>query len=101
MSKTIDDFCEGYERELDYYQEASRLCADRCQRLLEENGVRAIVTYRANRLDKLKEKLEKRNENKTCQNSVDIREDIVDFAGVRAALYFRFARRWALNFPAT
>jgi ppGpp synthetase/RelA/SpoT-type nucleotidyltranferase len=88
MSQTIEDFCTAYERELDYYQEASRLCAQRLETLLEELGVRAIVTYRAKRPDKLKDKLLKRNTEKQYKSAEEIRGDIADFAGVRAALYF-------------
>jgi len=84
----IDDFMARYEREYDYYQEAARLCWQRCEAGLRQEGIRAIVTFRVKNPGRLKEKLEKRQpeQNYTCLD--DIYKDIVDFAGVRIALYF-------------
>ncbi len=84
----IDDFMSRYEREHDYYQEAARLCWQRCEAGLRQEGIRAIVTFRVKNPSRLKEKLVKRQpkQNYTCLD--DIYKDIVDFAGVRIALYF-------------
>jgi len=51
-------------------------------------GIRAIVTFRAKRPDRLRSKVEKRacNQEYTCTE--DIQKDIPDLAGVRIALYF-------------
>jgi ppGpp synthetase/RelA/SpoT-type nucleotidyltranferase len=88
MTDVIDNFIQTYQREFDFFQEAARLCAQQCERLLEGNGIRAIVSYRAKRPDRLRDKLIKRNADKNYQTLDDIRGDIVDLAGVRAALYF-------------
>jgi ppGpp synthetase/RelA/SpoT-type nucleotidyltranferase len=88
MVVQIEAFIEAYAREYDFYQEAARLCAQQCEKLLDRNGIRAIVTFRAKRPDRLREKLRKRNKDKEYSCADDIRKDIVDLAGVRAALYF-------------
>lgn len=93
MLDAIDTFIEAYSREIDFYQEAARLCAQELERLLSVNGIRSIITFRAKRPDRLREKLVKRNLEKCYKNDRDIRADIVDFAGIRAALYFPDDRR--------
>ncbi|MDG5852451.1 RelA/SpoT domain-containing protein [Clostridium beijerinckii] len=84
----INRFLERYSKEYDYYLEAAKLCAQQCENGLEANGIRAIVTFRAKRPDRLKDKLEKRNETKRYRRVEDIYKDIVDLAGVRIAVYF-------------
>jgi ppGpp synthetase/RelA/SpoT-type nucleotidyltranferase len=84
----IDNFVTQYHREYDYYQEVARICAQQCEIDLEQSGIRAIVTHRAKRPDRLRQKLEKRNEREEYENFEDIYDDIVDLAGVRIALYF-------------
>jgi ppGpp synthetase/RelA/SpoT-type nucleotidyltranferase len=84
----IKRFLERYSREYDYYLEAAKLCAQQCEDGLERNGIRAIVTYRAKRPDRLKDKLEKRNESKKYKRVEDIYKDIVDLGGIRIAIYF-------------
>lgn len=84
----IDEFMERYIKEYDYYNENARICAEKCELELERNGIRAIVTYRAKRPDRLRLKLEKRIIEKKYKSIKDIYEDIIDFAGVRIALYF-------------
>src|SRR4051794_24728994 len=83
-----EEFLSRYVREYDYYEATARLCADQCERLLQENGIRAIVTSRAKRDDHLKDKLEKRRQTRDYRDLDDIYHDIVDLAGVRIALYF-------------
>ncbi|NLM44234.1 MAG: RelA/SpoT domain-containing protein [Clostridiales bacterium] len=86
--EVLSRFLEQYIRDLDYYERASKVCAQICENELETAGIRAIVTYRAKRPDKLKEKLIKRNEKHKYKNIQEIYEDIVDLAGVRIAIYF-------------
>ena len=88
MSEVVEAFVAGYLRELDFYQEAARLCAAKCEKLLEVNGIRAMVTFRAKRPDRLRDKLLKRNSNKHYSSEHEIRADVADLAGVRVALYF-------------
>jgi ppGpp synthetase/RelA/SpoT-type nucleotidyltranferase len=84
----VDKFLERYLREYDYYLESAKLCAQQCENGLERNGIRAVVTFRVKRLDRLKDKLKKRNETKKYKRVEDIYKDIVDLAGVRIAIYF-------------
>lgn len=91
----INSFINQYKREFDFYEKSSSLCAKLCESLLQRNGIRAIVTFRAKDPERLREKLIKRHEEykklniKDKYNSNDdIYNDIVDFAGVRIALYF-------------
>lgn len=86
--QAINDFLEQYISKLDVYQKASRLCAQICEKELERSGLRAIVTYRAKRPEKLKEKIVKRNAMNQYTSVDEIYQDIVDLAGVRIALYF-------------
>ncbi len=84
----IDDFMFRYEREYDYYHEAARLCAQRCESGLMQAGVRAIVTYRVKNYERLRQKIQQRHIKKNYRCLDDIYVDIVDLAGVRIALYF-------------
>jgi len=87
-SPVIDEFMGRYLKEYDFYREASRLCAQRCEIELEQSGIRAIVTHRAKRPDRLRDKVTARS-NKGPYNSVEaLYGDLVDLAGVRIALYF-------------
>lgn len=84
----FDKFLSQYMREVDFYEKSARICADICESELERQGIRAIVTYRVKRFDRLKDKLVKRNERKNYASIEEIYEDIVDLAGVRIAIYF-------------
>ena len=84
----IDEFMEIYAKEYDYYIENARICAERCELELERNGIRAIVTHRAKRPDRIRLKLEKRMLKRNYKSIQVIYGDIVDFAGIRIALYF-------------
>src|SRR6185503_18176019 len=84
----VDRFIARYTKEFDFYQEASRICSQQCEIVLEQSGKRALVTYRAKRPDKLKDKVLNRNKENTYKDVADIYDDIVDLAGVRIALYF-------------
>jgi ppGpp synthetase/RelA/SpoT-type nucleotidyltranferase len=84
----IDDFIKQYNKEFDYYQKLSQIVANKIEDQLFKRGIKAIVTFRAKRPDRLKEKLVKRNEEKKYKTVEDIFEDIVDLAGIRVSLYF-------------
>ncbi|KAF4624018.1 hypothetical protein G7Y89_g14156 [Cudoniella acicularis] len=73
-----------------FYSEAASLAHDLCETLLTSNGIRAIVTHRVKQGNRLETKLRDRarHQGKNYKNSNDIRDDIVDLAGVRIALYF-------------
>ena len=86
--KIIDDFIRQYNKEFDYYQKLSQIIASKIEDQLFNRGIKAIVTYRAKRPDRLKDKLLKRNEDKKYKNVEEIFQDIVDLAGIRVSLYF-------------
>lgn len=84
----IDAFLAQYAREYDFYQEVARLCEQRCSAELEQNGIRTIVSHRAKRPDRLKEKVLQRDKSKNYPKVEDIYDDVIDLSGVRIALYF-------------
>lgn len=86
--KVIDDFIKQYNKEFDYYQKLSQIIASKIEDQLFKRGIKAIVTYRAKRPDRLRDKLIKRNEEKNYKTIEDIYNDIVDLAGTRVSLYF-------------
>jgi len=86
---TIERFVRSYSRQFDFYEKVSQLCAQQCEAELESLGVKAIVTYRAKRPDKLEAKLKNRaSKGRKYQSDEDIYGNIIDLAGVRIALYF-------------
>ncbi|HJV77589.1 MAG TPA: RelA/SpoT domain-containing protein [Paludibacter sp.] len=86
--KVITDFLKQYNKEFEYYQKLSQIVAIEIEDQLIKHGIRAEITYRAKRPDKLKDKLIKRNIEKRYQTFDEIYNDIVDLAGVRVSLYF-------------
>lgn len=84
----IEEFLDRYSREFDAYAEAARLVQVICEENLLENGIRAIVSSRAKRSDRLRDKVLERNKSKKYGSVDQIYKDIVDLAGVRIALYF-------------
>lgn len=84
----INEFTEYYAKRLDFYREAARICAQICETHMEQMGIRTIVTSRAKKPDRLRNKLEKRSLTKKYGSFEDIGEDIADLSGVRIALYF-------------
>ncbi len=87
MSVT-ESFLERYTREFDFFREAARICAQKCEAALVQSGIRAIVTYRAKNPERLRDKVGARNKEKKYKRTDQIFKDIVDLAGVRIALYF-------------
>lgn len=88
MMKPIDEFLSRYKQEKSFYSEAAKYCAERCEAVLGPSGIRAIVTDRPKREDRLEAKLNDRNKRKSYKTVDDIFNDISDLAGVRIALYF-------------
>lgn len=84
----IDEFLLYYAKEFGFYHEAAHQAAMVCESILQKNGLRASVTYRAKNVDSLREKLIRRNETKGYMTMEDIRGDLVDLSGVRIAVYF-------------
>lgn len=84
----IEEFISQYKREYDFYQELSRLASTKIENELLKRGIKAIVSNRAKRPDRLLDKLKKRNEEKKYKTLAEVVEDIADLAGVRVSLYF-------------
>ncbi|WP_051296644.1 GTP pyrophosphokinase [Anaeroarcus burkinensis] len=92
----LDSFLEQYQHRRTLYQQGAEECAAKCEQVLAQNGIRALVTSRAKRVERLREKLYKREEEyRNSNNGItkyktfeDIEADIVDLAGVRISLYF-------------
>ncbi|TLV00358.1 GTP pyrophosphokinase [Dyadobacter luticola] len=84
----IDDFIRQYNKEFDYYQKLCQIVASKIEDQLFKRGIKAIVTHRAKKPDRLKDKLLKRNEEKNYGTVEAIYSDIIDLAGIRVSLYF-------------
>lgn len=84
----IDAFVKNYEHELDYFTEVANLAQDKLDQALQDAGIKAVVSARAKRPNRLEKKLRKREPKKRYQTFRDIYDDIIDLAGVRVALYF-------------
>ena len=84
----IEEFLEQYNKQYDFYAEIARIGNRKLETEIANRGIKAIVSYRAKRPDRLKDKLIKRREEKKYKKIQDIFDDIIDLAGVRIALYF-------------
>lgn len=84
----IDEFIKQYNKEFDYYQKLSQIVANKIEDQLFKRGIKAIVSFRAKKPERLQDKLNKRNETKKYKKIQDIYDDIVDLSGVRVSLYF-------------
>jgi ppGpp synthetase/RelA/SpoT-type nucleotidyltranferase len=83
----IEAFVKNYKHTYDFYDEVAKHAASELETALQEAGIRAIVTSRAKRPRKLRQKLIDRDQKRHYQSFRDIYDDIVDLAGVRVALY--------------
>jgi len=86
--KVIENFLKQYNKEFDYYQKLSLIIANKIEDELLKRGIKAIVTHRAKKPDRLKDKLNKRYDEKKYKSVRDIYKDIIDLAGIRVSLYF-------------
>ncbi|MCK9524430.1 MAG: RelA/SpoT domain-containing protein [Limnochordia bacterium] len=84
----ISEFIDDYKSKMGHYEHLAQTCAYQCESALKRQGLRALVTSRAKKLDSLMAKVETRAQEKAYQTVDEIYEDIVDLAGVRIALYF-------------
>lgn len=84
----LEDFLDTYAREKEFYATMSREIARKCELQLARSGIQASITSRVKEEESLKREFLQRNKTKRYKHAGDIREDIVDFAGVRIALYF-------------
>lgn len=86
--KLINEFIEQYNKEYDYYQKLAQIISNKIEDQLFNRGIKAIVSFRAKKPERLKDKLLKRNEKKHYKSILQIYDDIVDLAGIRVSLYF-------------
>ncbi|WP_224484691.1 GTP pyrophosphokinase [Robertkochia aurantiaca] len=84
----IDNFIKQYEKEYDFYKQLARIGHDVLEDEIINRGIKAIISNRAKRIDRLKEKVIQRNQKKNYKSKRAIEKDIVDLAGIRVALYF-------------
>lgn len=84
----ISEFIDDYKSKMGHYEHLAQTCACQCESALKRQGLRALVTSRAKKLDSLASKVETRAKEKAYKSVEEIYEDIVDLAGVRIALYF-------------
>lgn len=87
-AKFVDEFLRRYGKEYDFFDQASRLAAQKLGGRLTEAGIRSIVTSRAKAIDRLRNKVEQRSPRKMYASAEDIFNDVIDLAGVRVAMYF-------------
>jgi ppGpp synthetase/RelA/SpoT-type nucleotidyltranferase len=88
----ISEFVEHYVQKYDFYDQLASIVAGQLRLELARRGIRAIVSSRAKDPSRLRDKLIKRStksdDPKTYSSLKDIEDDVVDFAGIRVALYF-------------
>ncbi len=86
----VERFVADFRRHWESYRQLARESAERCESLLLEQGLQGIVTFRAKSPERLRHKLSRREaaRGRPYRDVAEIREDVVDLAGVRIALYF-------------
>ncbi len=94
----VQRFLDDYKKHFHLFHETAKICAEQCETGLQQSGVKAIVTYRPKRPERLKDKVEERNAARRYRSLKDIYADIRDLAGVRIALYFPGDRGETDNF---
>ena len=88
MMDIVQRFLDDYKKQFQRFHDAAKICAEQCETGLQQSGIRAIVTYRPKRPERLRNKVEERNAARKYSSPKDIYADIRDLAGVRIALYF-------------
>lgn len=92
-SNTIKNFMHGYvatgnhNKNYRYYKNLAQYVRNECEEFVRSR-FDANITFRAKPAESLKRKLMERDKWKAYKTEADIRDDIVDFSGVRIALYF-------------
>lgn len=86
--KLINKFIEQYNKEYDYYQKLAQIISNKIEDQLFNRGIKAIVSFRAKKPERLYDKLVKRDQKKNYKTISEIYQDIVDLAGIRVSLYF-------------
>lgn len=84
----IENYIKQYEKEYHFYKQLAHFGHDVLETEIINRGIKAIVSSRAKRVDRLKEKISNRNRKEKYKSRKAIEKDIVDLAGIRVALYF-------------
>ena len=89
-NQAIDIFVDQYARDREEYVRIAEAVREKIKRILDSNGIMAIVTARAKKPDRLKGKLERiqRDKQQVFSSVEEIQESIHDLVGARIALYF-------------
>jgi ppGpp synthetase/RelA/SpoT-type nucleotidyltranferase len=82
----IAQFIARYRKEFDFYDQASRLAAQKLEETLQSAGIRSMVTFRAKSFARLEDKVRQRDKTKSYRDVDAIYIDLVDLAGVRVDL---------------
>lgn len=90
-----DDFCNEYRLQQNSYREFSGCIAGVIQRALEEGGIKAYsISHREKDIDKLCEKIQRKEANGTPYS---VLQDVEDLAGVRVVTYLESQKEEAIN----
>ena len=88
-SLVIEEFMRNYSGEGFFaYQYCAEKTKEICELRLEEAGIPAVITCRAKKPEPLRQKLERFARERTYAYENDIKQDMVDLAGTRIALYY-------------
>lgn len=84
----MNTYVENYSNRIEYYRKLESYCYQLCQRQMDENGIRCIVSSRVKPVNSLKDKIIYRHKIVGFECTDDIHNDIRDKVGIRIALYF-------------
>lgn len=87
MSPLTEDFLQQYEERRSHYTLRAIRAEQTCREVLANNHIPAIVSSRAKCPLRLRQKLEKRDEELHYLTEADIYSNIYDLSGVRIAVY--------------
>lgn len=85
----ISEFIDDYKSKMGHYEHLAQTCACQCESALKRQGLRALVTSRAKKLDSLASKVETRAKEKAYKSVEEIYEDIVASQGYGSPSTFR------------
>jgi len=88
VDQMITEFLGKYREDFEFFETTCKIVAEILEANLQAAGVRAIVSFRAKNPKRLEAKVVERAKNRDYTRLENIYDDIVDLAGVHAALYF-------------
>lgn len=84
----INEYIKEYGERYEHYKKLAEYCYELCQRQMDENGIRSVVSSRVKPIKSLRNKAIQRNKVVGFRTKEDIHNDIRDKVGIRVALYF-------------